>query len=380
MDKSDDRSSDGMNLTPLDHPPTGREGSSSSTSSEPSAQRRQTMKNMDGKRVRVRYLSGDDVYLSNCATINDIRVKIAEMHNTVGPAVTLFTTISKGCEPLSYSSTVPSAVTVVLQEMPEYTMEQWITALISHAAVEDRKGLERVKGIIMSSRGTEVLDDTYVRELCAMSLIKYVKFYTSPHTEVRNNEEHEQHALCLAALPDLKQVVRLLLDSKADVNHADYEGSTALIWAAYKGYADVVELLTDAQAALDYADNEGYTALHNATFKGHKRIVDHLIKSGTNVKSADNEGGTALHNASYSGHTDVIEMLLVGGADANAVDNEGRTPLHYACYQGMHGAVSKLLEHGATLSVHDNNNRSPLQYAQQGEKHDIIELLMRKET
>ena len=73
-------------------------------------------------------------------------------------------------------------------------------------------------------------------------------------------------------------IVRLLLEARADVNAKDVEGTTALMLASGLGYAEVVTLLVQAGADLNAQDSLGRTALNLA----QKDDVKKALAAGLN--------------------------------------------------------------------------------------------------
>ncbi|KIP08030.1 hypothetical protein PHLGIDRAFT_55637, partial [Phlebiopsis gigantea 11061_1 CR5-6] len=60
------------------------------------------------------------------------------------------------------------------------------------------------------------------------------------------------------------------------------------------GDLDIVRYLLDQKAEVDVQDNASWTALHIASSAGHEDIVRELLGAGADVKKANNRGLTAL--------------------------------------------------------------------------------------
>ena len=118
--------------------------------------------------------------------------------------------------------------------------------------------------------------------------------------------------------PDL-DTARLILKSGADVNLR-----TPLRRAAYCNHVDVVRLLLEFRAEVDRRDASGKTPLIAASEEGHDEVVSVLLDAGADVDASEEEGRCALYYASYEGHTSTAQLLLDRGADVSA--RNGRDP------------------------------------------------------
>jgi ankyrin repeat protein len=92
-----------------------------------------------------------------------------------------------------------------------------------------------------------------------------------------------------------------------------YDG-TALIAAAHLGQVDVVRVLLDGGAPLDHVNNLGWTALLEAVILGdggprHVAVLRMLVDAGANVGLADRQGRTPLDHARARTYTEMIALL-----------------------------------------------------------------------
>ncbi|KAF1966679.1 ankyrin, partial [Bimuria novae-zelandiae CBS 107.79] len=183
--------------------------------------------------------------------------------------------------------------------LARYSAEYWI----SHA----RKTGEQ----------TEEMGQLAIR-LCSKNSSSYANWirlwdperpWKEPDFQKRLEEIHEP--LYYAALLDLRGVVvKLLLDTGADVNAQGGEYGNALQAASERGHKQVVKLLLNTGADVN-AQGERYgNALQAASERGHEQVVKLLLDAGADVNAQGGFYGNALQAASASGHEQVVKLLL----------------------------------------------------------------------
>jgi ankyrin repeat protein len=97
-----------------------------------------------------------------------------------------------------------------------------------------------------------------------------------------------------------KTVESLLKDEGYDVDSVDDLGNTPLFYASLGGYEDVVQLLLETDADVNHT-NENGSPLHAAALGGHEEMVALLLKSGAVINAQDCDGHTPLYVAVPSG-------------------------------------------------------------------------------
>jgi len=149
-------------------------------------------------------------------------------------------------------------------------------------------------------------------------------------------ETNRNTALTLACFQGRHEVVSLLVDRKANVEHRAKTGLTPLMEAASGGYAEVGRVLLDKNADPNAAPvpSSRDTALTIAADKGHFRFCDLILTRGAQVEVRNKKGNTSLWLACNGGHHEVVKLLVNKGADVNAADNRNVTPLMAAFRKG----------------------------------------------
>lgn len=202
-------------------------------------------------------------------------------------------------------------------------------------------------------------------------------------------------ALGLALFNGSYDVASLLIDSHADVNHADAQRFTPLFWAVDRRNMEtapnfpwmvttdplpVIKKLLDAGASPNALVNstprarmrEGSprivfaTALMRAAFAGDLELVKLLLAHGADphIQSSDRETtlmaacGLAFINGYHrqkppAERLEVVKLMVDLGEDVNHADSYGITPLMAAANLGDINIVRYLIDKGADLGAHD---------------------------
>ncbi|TRY57576.1 hypothetical protein DNTS_023504 [Danionella cerebrum] len=159
-------------------------------------------------------------------------------------------------------------------------------------------------------------------------------------------ETNRNTALTLACFQGRAEVVSLLLDRKANVEHRAKTGLTPLMEAASGGYAEVGRVLLDKGADVNAppVPSSRDTALTIAADKGHYKFCELLISRGAHIDVRNKKGNTPLWLAANGGHFDVVQLLVQAGADVDAADNRKITPLMAAFRKGHVKVVQYLVK------------------------------------
>jgi hypothetical protein len=121
--------------------------------------------------------------------------------------------------------------------------------------------------------------------------------------------------LTIAAVNNDVELAKLALTNGANAGAVTgTSSSTALISAAHLGHVEILRLLIDAKAPLDHVNNIGWTALITAVVLGngskeHVATVEALVKAGANVDIKDRGGHTALDYARQRRYDDMVKII-----------------------------------------------------------------------
>lgn len=154
--------------------------------------------------------------------------------------------------------------------------------------------------------------------------------------------------------PQVLEFASRLLKHHAQVHVADYNGDTALILAADNIVPGVVRVLLESCADVNFAnDSDGTTALLRAAGNRNSDIMNMLLEKDAKFEICDKKGFTPVMAAAKHGQETNLRKLLSLGADAKAIDCGEYTALKYALENKKAGAVRILVEHGAHVGTAD---------------------------
>lgn len=204
--------------------------------------------------------------------------------------------------------------------------------------------------------------------------VEVIKYLISIGADVNHRERNDLTALhrgCRLDSLNSPDIVRLILESGADINAAStgYDGTpfqatlhlhsvdstriTSTIrllldhpkflvnsvspwWGANINVAclamgmDVVEELLQAGAKVDSKDRAGRQSIHFSSYR-EVAFVQRLVKTGASLDAKDAMGRTLLHIAVLGGHLDLVKYIIQERKEfANARDANDWTPLLWA--------------------------------------------------
>ncbi|XP_033155051.1 protein fem-1 homolog B isoform X1 [Drosophila mauritiana] len=154
-------------------------------------------------------------------------------------------------------------------------------------------------------------------------------------------------------------------------------GATALWVAAGMGHLQIVKMLVQAGAAINHNTKAQSSPLRAACYEGRLDIVEFLIDNGADVNATNLFNNNTLMIAAYKGHHLVVKTLLQNGSRANDQALCGATALHYAAESGHLDVVVALLDHGATLKKNELGITPALQAAERLHE-DVLEAFIER--
>ena len=169
----------------------------------------------------------------------------------------------------------------------------------------------------------------------------------------------ESPPVMIAAKEGRVEMLKVLVDAKADVNLRSADGSTALTVAANNTQWAAVNFLLDHGADVNTQDAKGTSALIAATAAGDVHEVATLLDHGANPKLTDKGGLAAL---SVTESPTLWKLLVDHGADVNVVVR-GSTPLQYFIAEGKVKLVKVFLEYKPDPFIPDRKGQTAKELA-----------------
>ncbi|VDH93472.1 protein phosphatase 1 regulatory subunit 16A [Mytilus galloprovincialis] len=171
-----------------------------------------------------------------------------------------------------------------------------------------------------------------------VNFVKKLRYHDEEDTinsdKRRYNDEQEKCAfevfagsspLHIACFMGRTNVVRCLLEHKANIDMTKEDGTTPLSYACELGYTDIVKMLLDQNANIDICDNDGFTPLIKACLNNNISTVQLLIKYKPDINARTVDGGSALFFSALNGNLEITQLLLENSADYHICFNNKDT-------------------------------------------------------
>ena len=171
----------------------------------------------------------------------------------------------------------------------------------------------------------------------------------------------EKTPLEFAALKCHTDIIRLLIEHKADINKV-------LLTTIYMQNSKAFECFLKAGVHVDtlikdpYGKSKTVISLLCLTIRLNKtEMVEILLKNGATLKSK--QGNILAYAIRKDSNMDIIKTLIKHGAKINLKTKRKDSPLHVAVKRQETEIVKVLLQNGAKVNAKDHENCTPLEHA-----------------
>jgi|GEM_PF-3566099 len=235
----------------------------------------------------------------------------------------------------------------------DYTKEEEIKEEIKQESKDPEKGLEFLISVID--------DDIYeVEEFKKDNIDLNYSYYKDYEIEDKDTILRGETALMLASKNNFMDILKLLINSGANLNLKDKNGSNALLKAVEKKNIDIVKLLLKYDLDVNEINKYGLSPILSSIAGYSKELTYILIQAGADVNIQDKTYKlTPLIYASALGDISLIKLLLSYGADPLQKDKDGWNALMMATDK-CNSEAFFILKEKIDINEKDNYGKSPL--------------------
>ncbi|XP_046670133.1 histone-lysine N-methyltransferase EHMT2 isoform X2 [Homalodisca vitripennis] len=216
---------------------------------------------------------------------------------------------------------------------PNHVFREWGMGSALHAACHNGH-LAVVHLLLQAGANTDVLDrdqNTPLMLACANGHNEIVKYLVKAGASVTFKGGDGMTALHLAAKSGNIEACHYLIANpntpRNFIDSVDDGRWTPLVWAAEHKHIDVVKFLLQKRADPLVRDAEQNIALHWAALSGCIDISEALLNYGSDVNSTNAHADTPLHIAARQNAYECVILLLARGARVDMHNRAGFMPL-----------------------------------------------------
>ncbi|KAJ5370375.1 uncharacterized protein N7496_006467 [Penicillium cataractarum] len=197
------------------------------------------------------------------------------------------------------------------------------------------------------------------------------------HADLVTGEQAAQPLLILAR--ESPEIVRLLLNSKANPERSNSKEQTLINAATVDGLHEVMEILMEKKVDLHHRDKWGATPICDAIeYSKNARILRLLIENGANLQDTEEENGSSLVHLGVNSSPEILRILLeyTKDLDLNRKNNLGRSPLLAAGSKTNIECLKLLVNAGADINQVDERGETALHNSIHWDLPDFRDLLL----
>ena len=180
-----------------------------------------------------------------------------------------------------------------------------------------------------------------------------------------------------AAAKGKYEIFLFLLESGADIETVDIDGSDVLINAAASGNLEMVRFLVEEKNCdIGYTDNNGVTPFLASCGSGNIETIKYFVEKGADTRVRSVSNGTPLASATYSGNADAVKYLLDLGCEHDVTNQWGVAPVHYAAYRGQTEMLKIMMQKGVDIFAETMNRETPFIWAVVARRFETADFLL----
>lgn len=189
---------------------------------------------------------------------------------------------------------------------------------------------------------------------------------------LRNAFDSKVNALFVSIYFGYQGIFDILMDDNVDIHHCvGGEQETPLVIAVQKGHEQMVKRLLDKKADPNRGSCGADTPLKYAVSNGHMDIAKLLIEKGAQMETRkSSDSSSVLAYAVKQNNKEIVELLLEKGAHPDACSTQQDSALEVATFYDRTEIAKLLIEKGAMAT-----DRALLR-AVQNKNHELIKLFV----
>ena len=209
------------------------------------------------------------------------------------------------------------------------------------------------------------------------SSLKFLLNNITPKPDINKKNLKNDTLLMFAAVCKSSDVVKLLIEEKANVNELNNDKNSALHIAAYTNNVSSIDELLNAGAFINKKNKVGMTPLQCAlNEKCSDKVVDKLLEHKADVNCKNINGSTAIFFSALDNRASIMNKLIKSKANIDMKNNSGDTPLIIAARKGSSDCVKILIN--SSVNIFQKNNKG--ETALSVKSNNKIKKLLRKKT
>lgn len=158
--------------------------------------------------------------------------------------------------------------------------------------------------------------------------------------------------LSIAVTQGQTEIVRLLLEAGADVNHLSERSNFCLQYAVRTDDPNMLRTLMEYRPKLDLQDDDGDTAVAYIRDSAPIEMYQILVNGGASLEIPNKQMHTALCAAALSvNRPDIVKYFISKKASLNPIGGKHGGPLHIACRWKSFEIVEMLVQAGADVNL-----------------------------
>lgn len=214
------------------------------------------------------------------------------------------------------------------------------------------------------------------------SRINMMKLLIDNKANINYTDENGFNPLNIAIESGDMELTKFLITNGANVNSLMQDGVSLIGYAIAQNNMDLLQILIENGANVNYTNGDSWadTPLKTASRLGLDNVVRILLTRNVDINAVDINGNTALHTAALNSQLSVVKLLLEKNPNLDIQNKVGNTALHLAVISGNIDIVGELVLKGANTRIRNNDGKYPKDIARANNSAAIFEVLREAEN